>query len=121
MPQIDADADLATSVAAVLQAGATTAAVVRDGRVVGFFDVADIVAPEPQRPARGRRGVIATWVYSATRRRARPSLYGVFALAARLLEEPGRCVSCSLRFVDVARGGDARAGLVVSDLAHLVR
>ena len=43
MPQIDADADLATSVAAVLQAGATTAAVVRDGRVVGFLDVADIV------------------------------------------------------------------------------
>jgi Zn-dependent protease len=50
LPQVDPDADLATSVAAALQAGTTTAAVVRDGRVVGFLDVADVL-----RRARGGR------------------------------------------------------------------
>ncbi|HEX2086151.1 MAG TPA: site-2 protease family protein [Solirubrobacteraceae bacterium] len=51
MPQVSPDADLAASVAAVAQAGASLAAVVDDGEVVGLLDVARVM-----RRVRARRG-----------------------------------------------------------------
>ena len=43
MPQVDADADLATTIAALLQAGTSVAAVVRGGQFLGFLDVARVM------------------------------------------------------------------------------
>lgn len=53
LPRVDADADLATSVAAVLQAGATVAAVVERGEVVGLLDVNSVMRRVRQRRPRG--------------------------------------------------------------------
>jgi Zn-dependent protease len=43
MPKVEADADLATTIAALLQAGTSVAAVVNDGELLGFLDVARVM------------------------------------------------------------------------------
>jgi Zn-dependent protease len=50
IPQVDADADLATSIAAILQAGATVAAVVHAGKAVGCLDAARAMRRIRRRP-----------------------------------------------------------------------
>jgi Zn-dependent protease len=53
MPKVEADSDLATTIAALLQAGTGVAAVVEDGELRGVLDVADVMRGAARRHPAG--------------------------------------------------------------------
>lgn len=58
VPHVDPDADLARSIAAILQVGGTLAVVVREGRTIGFLDVLRIT--HEARPGRLHLGAASS-------------------------------------------------------------